>query len=96
MDAVTATLITGAIGTVCGVFGKTFIDWIKEKNQYKKSNNEQAFALYNDLIIKMGAQITKLELRIAEIEKKHFDCQEENLKLQGKIAALEEKVTLSQ
>jgi hypothetical protein len=86
------TAITGLVGTVAGIFGKTFMDWVKEKNVTTKSHNDQAFILYNDLIMKLEAKIEKLELRILELEKNHFDCQKENLILQGKMARLEDNL----
>lgn len=92
MDNWVTPTLAGLIGTVIGVVLKYLNDKKTTHSKTVTDINDQAFRVYQDLVLGMKVRIDALEKKLDEIEILHLDCQKENSSLKTKMEFLQNKV----
>jgi septal ring factor EnvC (AmiA/AmiB activator) len=64
----------------------------KQAAELKLTETEQAFKIYKEIVDSLKQDMTKLNTSMEAMEHQHLECREENAKLNGKIALLENKI----
>ncbi len=88
-----STIISIIIGGLGGGLGTFIISWFKERHSQTISSNDQAVAVYKDIVntqfTMLLAQIKQLEVHNEEIENNYIEKCEECARLETKLQAYE-------